>query len=135
MGGRCEGQMVTSITRRASAPGLRSDPAVRAAKRKPRGVVSDLRMGGSGRRTALPSSIASRSLQDLMRPHINCSQNMRFAGQSETMDKASLKPRVIHELRQYLTVLLFLAPLFGAFSTYRMLFQGRFREGSFEYGT
>ena len=51
------------------------------------------------------------------------------------MDKAGLKQKAIHELREYLTVLLFLAPLFGAFSTYRMLLQGRFREGSFEYGT
>jgi hypothetical protein len=51
------------------------------------------------------------------------------------MDKAGLKQKAIHEFREYLTVLLFLAPLFGAFSTYRMLLQGRFREGSFEYGT
>src|SRR5215468_10220444 len=61
---------------------------------------------------------------------------MRFArAKRKSMDKASLKQRVIHEFREYLTVLLFLAPLFGAFSTYRMLLQGRFREGSFEYGT
>src|SRR5262249_11203458 len=57
------------------------------------------------------------------------------SGKGNTMDKAGLKQKAIHELREYLTVLLFLAPLFGAFSTYRMLLQGRFREGSFEYGT
>jgi len=51
------------------------------------------------------------------------------------MDKARLKQRIIHELGEYLTVFLFLAPLFGAFSTYRMLLLGQFREGSFEYGT
>src|SRR5215831_18819582 len=57
------------------------------------------------------------------------------SGKGNTMDKAGLKQKAIHELREYLTVLLFLAPLFVAFSTYRMLLQGRFREGSFEYGT
>jgi len=51
------------------------------------------------------------------------------------MDKARLKQRIIHELGEYLTVFLFLAPLFGAFSTYRMLLLGQFRGGSFEYGT
>ena len=45
------------------------------------------------------------------------------------MDKAGLKQKAIHEFREYLTVLLFLAPLFAALSTYRMLLQGRFREG------
>ena len=57
------------------------------------------------------------------------------SGKASTMDKADLKQKAIHEFREYLTVLLFLAPLFGAFSTYRMLLQGWFREGSFEYGT
>src|SRR5215467_8507748 len=57
------------------------------------------------------------------------------SGKASTMDKADLKQKAIHEFREYLTVLLFLAPLFAAFSTYRMLLQGRFREGSFEYGT
>src|SRR5215471_7013160 len=57
------------------------------------------------------------------------------SGKASTMDKADLKQRIIHELGEYLTVFLFLAPLFGAFSTYRMLLLGQFREGSFEYGT
>jgi hypothetical protein len=51
------------------------------------------------------------------------------------MDKTALKQKLAHELRKYLTILLFLAPLFCAFATYRMLLLGRFREGAFEYGT
>jgi hypothetical protein len=51
------------------------------------------------------------------------------------MDRAGLKQKVIHESGEFLTVFLFLAPLFGAFSTYRMLLLNQFREASFQYGT
>jgi hypothetical protein len=51
------------------------------------------------------------------------------------MDKSRLKQKFIHEFQEYLKILLFLAPLFCAFSTYRLLVLGRFKEGSFEYGT
>jgi hypothetical protein len=50
------------------------------------------------------------------------------------MDKAGLKQKVIHELREFLAVFLFLAPLFCAFSAYRMLLLDQFKEESFEYG-
>ena len=51
------------------------------------------------------------------------------------MDKSGLKQKIIHELREYLTIFLFVAPLFCAFATYRMLLLNQFREKSFEYGT
>ena len=51
------------------------------------------------------------------------------------MDKGSLKQKIIHELGEYLTIFLFVAPLFLAFSTYSMLLLNHFRDKSFEYGT
>ena len=51
------------------------------------------------------------------------------------MDRAGLKQKVIHESGEFLTVFLFLAPLFGAFSTYRMLLLDQFGEAFFQYGT
>jgi len=51
------------------------------------------------------------------------------------MDKSGLKQKIIHELGEYLTIFLFVAPLFCAFATYRMLLLNQFREKSFEYGT
>jgi hypothetical protein len=51
------------------------------------------------------------------------------------MEKAALKQRAVHEVREFLVLFLFLAPWFLAFSTYRMLLLKRFGEGEFEYGT
>src|SRR5215831_1034323 len=90
--------------------------------------------------TRLPSSIVSPLPLRFKCVRIRTGESMVAklgvgSGKASTMDKADLKQKAIHEFREYLTVLLFLAPLFVAFSTYRMLLQGRFREGSFEYGT
>jgi beta-phosphoglucomutase family hydrolase len=51
------------------------------------------------------------------------------------MGKASLKQKAAHGLREFLSVFMFLAPWFLAFSTYRMLLLKRFGGGQFEYGT
>ena len=51
------------------------------------------------------------------------------------MEKAGLKQRAAHGVREFLAVFLFLAPWFLAFSTYRMLLLNRFAEEEFEYGT
>jgi hypothetical protein len=51
------------------------------------------------------------------------------------MDKARLKQKIVHEFGEYLQVFFFLAPLFVAFSTYRMLVLGRFEDTLFTYGT
>jgi hypothetical protein len=51
------------------------------------------------------------------------------------MQKAGLKRRAAHGVREFLAVFLFLAPWFLAFSTYRMLLLNRFAEEQFEYGT
>jgi Na+-driven multidrug efflux pump len=51
------------------------------------------------------------------------------------VDKARLKSKLQHELREYLTVLVFVAPLLFAFSAYRVLLLGQAREKSFEFGS
>jgi hypothetical protein len=51
------------------------------------------------------------------------------------MDEPGLKQRILHELGEFLKVFLFLAPLFCAFSTYRMLLLNQFGEKYFAYGT
>ena len=51
------------------------------------------------------------------------------------MEKAGLKQRAAHGVREFLAVFLFLAPWFLAFATYRMLLLNRFAEEEFEYGT
>ena len=50
------------------------------------------------------------------------------------MDEPTLKQRMIHELGEFLKIFLFLAPLFCAFSTYRMLLLDQFGEKYFAYG-
>lgn len=52
----------------------------------------------------------------------------------KTVPNHGLKRRVIHEVGEFLTIFSFLAPLFLAFSTYRMLLLKEFTGGSFEYG-
>jgi hypothetical protein len=51
------------------------------------------------------------------------------------IEKACLKRRAAHGVREFLAVFLFLAPWFLAFSTYRMLLLNRFVDEQFEYGT
>jgi hypothetical protein len=51
-----------------------------------------------------------------------------------TMDKARLKHKLLHELVEFLKVFLFLAPLFCAFSTYRMLVLNQFGDRYLAYG-
>ena len=46
-----------------------------------------------------------------------------------------MKQKVLHELREYFKVFLYLAPWFCAFSAYRMLILGRFADVSFDFGT
>jgi hypothetical protein len=45
-----------------------------------------------------------------------------------------VKQRLAHELREFASIFLFIAPWFLAFSTYRMLLLRRFTEQPFEYG-
>jgi hypothetical protein len=42
----------------------------------------------------------------------------------ENMNKESGKERIVHELREFLTVFLFLAPFFASFATYRIYLKG-----------
>jgi beta-phosphoglucomutase family hydrolase len=49
--------------------------------------------------------------------------------------KIGVKQTVAHGLREFFLVFLFLAPLFLAFSTYRMLLLKQFADEPFEYGT
>ena len=51
------------------------------------------------------------------------------------MGEAGLKQRLARGIQEFLTVFLFLAPWFLAFSTYRMFLLKRFVDTPFEYGT
>jgi hypothetical protein len=51
------------------------------------------------------------------------------------MGELSLKQRIIHEIGEFLKVFLFIAPLFCAFATYRMLLLDQFGQKLFAYGT
>jgi hypothetical protein len=50
------------------------------------------------------------------------------------VDERGLKQRIIHEVRKFLRIFLYLAPFFGAFATYRMLLLDQFEGKYFAYG-
>ena len=55
--------------------------------------------------------------------------------QVEIVGKHGLKQRIIHELREFLRIFLYLAPFFCAFATYRMLLLNQFEARYFAYGS
>jgi hypothetical protein len=63
------------------------------------------------------------------------SRRERWINLHSQMGKPRLKQKVAHKIGEFLSVFLFLAPWFLAFSTYRMLLLNRFSDEPFEYGT
>ena len=51
------------------------------------------------------------------------------------MAKTGLKQRAAHKIGEFLSIFLFMASLFLAFSTYRILLLKQFTDEPFEYGT